>query len=116
MRRLTLLTVMVTVLASLIVGASAWAGSSTYAGSSSWPAGQAYSTSFSPSWWNNIFYKTASFDTTLTFIDNVSYGWHSTVRGWGTYQQTHWLSSQVKKAHCRANTTSWSSAACTAHN
>ena len=116
MRRLTLLAVIVTVLASLIVGASAWAGSSTYAGSSSWPAGQAYSTSFSPSWWNNIFYKTASFDTTLTFIDNVSYGWHSTVRGWGTYQQTHWLSSQVKKAHCRANTTSWSWAACTAHN
>lgn len=100
----------------LLFSASAWAGATTYAGSWSWPAGQAYSTSFSPSWWGNVFYKTASFDTTLTFIDNVSYGWHSTVRGWGTYQQTKWFSSQVKKAYCRANTGSSAWAACTAYN
>ena len=101
---------------SLVFAASAWAGSTTYAGSWSWPAGQAYSTSFSSSWWGTRFYKTASFDTTLTFIDNVSYGWHSTVRGWAVNQETHWFSSQVKKAHCRANTGASTWAACTAYN
>ena len=49
------------------------------------------------------FIATASFDSTITFIDNVSYSWHSTLRGPGTYLSTHWLSSQVKKAHCRSN-------------
>jgi hypothetical protein len=101
---------------SLALSASAWAGSTTYAGYQSWPAGQAASTGYSPSWYQNIFYKTSSFDTTVTFIDNVSYGWHSTVRSRGTYVETHWLSSQTKKAHCRANTAGSSWAACTAHS
>jgi hypothetical protein len=101
---------------SLLVSASAWAGVTTYAGSWSWPAGQAYSTSFSSSWFSNRFYKTQSFDTTLTFIDNVSYSWHSTVRGWAPNLESHWLSSQVKKAHCRANTGAWAWAACTAYS
>lgn len=115
MRRLALLIALV--LASAALSTAAWAGTTTYAGSWYWSAGQAYSTSYSPSWWNNVFYKTASFDTTLTFIDNKTYSWHSTVRGWGTYQTTHWLSSQAKKAYCRANTTGGSVwAACTAHN
>ena len=101
---------------SLVLAAGAWAGSTTYAGTSSWPAGQAFSTSFSSSWWGNRMYKAASFDTTITFIDNVTYGWHASRRGWGTYQETHWFSSQVKKAHCRANTSSSAWAACTADN
>ena len=113
MRRLALLVI---VAVALGLSATAFAGTYSYAGSTSWPAGQAYSTWFSSSWWNNVFYKTASFDTTLTFIDNTAYGWHSTVRGWATYQQTHWLSSQVKKAHCRANTGASAWAACTAYN
>lgn len=113
MKRFTLLVLVVVMLA---VSATAWAGTYTYAGHSYWPAGQAHSTWFASSWWNNIFYKTASFDTTITFIDNTSYGWHSTVRGYATYQNTHWFSSAVKKAHCRANTSAYSWAACTAYN
>jgi hypothetical protein len=96
------------VLASVLVvalafAASAWAGGTTYAAFSNWYAGQGASTSFSPNWFRNVFHKNAMFDTTITFIDNVSYSWHATVRNNGTYVETHWLSSQVKKAHCRAN-------------
>jgi len=112
-RRLTLAAVIVT---CLVLGATAAAGTTTYAGNSYWPAGQPGATWFSPSWFQNVFYKTSSFDTTLTFIDAQTYRWHSTVRGWGTYQETHWLSSENKKAHCHANTTGSSWAACTAYN
>jgi hypothetical protein len=94
--------------ASLVVGlvlaASAWAGAYTYAGNSYWPAGLSAATWFSPSWYRNAFYKNATFDTTITFIDNVSYSWHATVRSRSQYVETHWLSWQVKKAYCRANT------------
>jgi hypothetical protein len=89
---------------ALALAANTWAGVTTYAGWSYWSAGQGAGTSFSPSWFRNVFHKSASFDTTVTFIDNVSYSWHATVRSYGTYVETHWLSSQVKKAHCRANT------------
>lgn len=110
MTRLALLAALV---AGLALSASAWAGSTTYAGTSYWAAGQAASSSFSPSWVRNVFYKTSSFDTTLTFIDSASYGWHGTVRGWATYLDTYWFSSQSKKAYCRAHTTGSSWAACT---
>lgn len=113
MTRTALLAVLV---AALVLGAGAAAGSTTYAGYSYWPAGQSASTSFSPSWAVNMFYKTSRFDTTLTFIDSETYGWHSTVRSWATYYETHWLSSKNKKAHCRAHTTGGSWAACTAYN
>ena len=111
MKRLTLV-----LLLALVFCTSAWGASTTYAGYQYWPAGQGASTSFSPSWFRNSFYKTTTFDTTITFIDNVSYSWHATVRSSGTYLETHWLSSQTKKAHCRANTTGQSWAACTAYS
>jgi hypothetical protein len=101
---------------ALLIGTSARAGVTNYAAGYYWPAGQAASSSFSPSWFQNIFYKTSTFDTTVTFIDNVSYSWHFTVRSWATYVETHWLSSQTKKAHCRANTVGGSWAACTAYS
>jgi hypothetical protein len=113
MRRLALIAV---VALALALPASAWAAPSTYVSGWSWTAGGGWSTSFSPSWWRNTFYKNASFDTTITFIDNVSYGWHSTVRGTATFLSTHWLSSQVKKAHCRVNSNANAWAACTAYN
>jgi hypothetical protein len=100
---------------ALALAASTWAGTTTYAVWSYWSAGQGAGTSFSPSWWRNVFYKTAYFDTTVTFIDNASYAWHATVRSSGTYVETHWFSSQVKKAHCRANAVG-SYGACTAYN
>lgn len=107
--------ILVLVLA-LVFAASASAGATTYAGYQSWPAGQGASTSYKSSWFQNIFYKTSTFDTTVTFIDNVSYSWHATVRSWASYVETHWLSSQTKKAHCRANTAGPSWAACTAYS
>jgi hypothetical protein len=101
---------------ALALCASAWAGSSTYYSSSYWQAGQGSSSSFSSSWWQNIMSKTGSFDSTIAFIDNTSYSWHSTLRGPGTYLSTHWLSSQVKKAHCRANVAAAAHGSCTAVN
>ena len=108
--------VLIALALSLLLGASASAASLTYAGSNSWPAGQAYSTSFSSGWVVNTMYKTATFETAVLFIDNVTYGWHSMLRGSGTYQSTHWFSSQVKKAHCRSYASSWSWASCTAYS
>jgi hypothetical protein len=97
---------------ALALCTSAWAGSVTYYSSPYWSAGQGGSSSFSSSWWQNIMGKNAGFDSTITFIDNSSYGWHSTVRGYGTYLTTHWFSSQVKKGHCRANVGSSAHATC----
>lgn len=107
----------VTVLAfALALCTSAWAGSVTYYSSPSWSAGQGGSSSFSSSWWRNIMGKNAGFDSTITFIDSSSYGWHSTVRGHGTFLSTHWFSSQGKKGHCRANVAASAHATCTAVN
>ena len=103
----------VTVLAfALALCTSAWAGSVSYYSSPYWSPGQGASSSFSSSWFLNIIAKSSSFDSTITFIDNVSYSWHSTLRGPGTYLSTHWLSSQAKKAHCRANVAAYSSTSC----
>jgi hypothetical protein len=96
----------------LAMCASAWAASVTYAANTSWSAGQGYSSSFSPSWGMNIIAKSSPFDSTITFIDNVSYSWHSTLRGPGTYLTTWWLTSDVKKAHCRANVSASSYTTC----
>ena len=101
---------------ALALSASASAESVNYYSNASWSAGQGGSSTFSSSWFMNIIAKSSSFDSTITFIDNVSYSWHSTLRGPGTYLSTHWLSSQVKKAHCRANTSGFVWAACTAYN
>jgi hypothetical protein len=101
---------------ALALCSSAWAGSVGYYSSPYWYSGQGASTSFGSAWFQNVMTKSAMFDSTITFIDNTSYSWHSTVRGPGTYLTTHWLSSAVKKAHCRSNVTSSASGACTAWN
>ncbi|MBA2741268.1 MAG: hypothetical protein H0U46_04580 [Actinobacteria bacterium] len=82
---------------------NAWAGSVPYYSSKWWTPGMGGSSAFSSSWWQSGFAKAGGFDTTVTFIDNTGYNWHATVRGWATWQHTHWLSSDVKKAHCRSN-------------
>jgi hypothetical protein len=102
--------------AALVIGATASAAVVPYMSTSYWSAGQGGSSSFSSSWFMNGMYKNAQFDTTITFIDNVSYGWHSTLRGLGTYMQTHWMTSNVKKAHCRSNVTRSISASCTVYS
>jgi hypothetical protein len=107
----SLLVVVLTAFA-LAFCASAWAGSFTYYGSSSWVSGQGGSSSFSSTWMVNAMSKNAPFDSTITFIDNVSYSWHSTLRGPGAYLSTHWFASNVKKGHCRANVAANTSATC----
>ena len=43
---------------------------------------QGAGSSYSSGWHYNYFFKDGiGHDTTVTFIDNVSYGWHDTVRG-----------------------------------
>jgi hypothetical protein len=87
---------------ALALPASALAGSYLYA-NWTWYAGEGTSSPYSSSWWRNYFQKNVSADTTVTFIDNVSYGWHATVRASNPYLETHWYSSQVKKGYCLAH-------------
>lgn len=108
----SLLTLVVAALA-LALCTSAVAGSSSYYSSPWWVSGQGASSSFSSAWVQDIMVKAAPFDSTIAFIDNVSYSWHSTLRGPGTYLETHWFASNVKKGHCRANVASNAYAACT---
>jgi len=114
MRRL--IAALAVAVSALALGATAWAAVVPYYGSGSWSAGQGGGSSFSSSWFLNVMGKNAPFDTTVTFIDNASYGWHSTRRGLDTYLSTHWLTSQVKKAHCRSNVTRSISASCTVYS
>jgi hypothetical protein len=99
---------------ALAFAASASA-TTTYAGGSYWPAGYGASSSFSSGWAVNQMGKSVGFDSTITFIDNASYSWHSTFRSSGTWMRTQWFSSQVKKAHCRANTTGNGHAGCSVY-
>lgn len=100
MRRLICL---LAIVATGALASSAWAQSVAYYSSYSWSPGMGSSSAFSSSWWRSAFSKAYGFDTTVTFIDNTGYNWHATVRGYATWQHTHWLSSAVKKAHCRSN-------------
>lgn len=97
MKRLTL----VLVLFALTFATSAWADS-MYA-NRYWFNGDHAGSSFSSSWWQNGFGKPQGAIGTVLFIDNVTYGWHVTVRNDAQFTSTHWFSSQVKKGHCRAN-------------
>jgi len=91
-------------LVALVLATAAAAGATQYAGAH-WLPGGTGGSSFSSSWWRNAFNKASGgHDTTVTFIDNVSYSWHETVRNTSLVTSTVWFSSQVKKAHCRANT------------
>jgi hypothetical protein len=111
MKRLTLALLL---LFALTFATSAWAGTSTYA-DRYWFNGDAAGSSFSSSWWQNGFGKRSGYIGTVLFIDNVSYGWHVTVRNDSEFTATHWFSSQVKKGHCRANSNAFYGA-CTVFN
>jgi hypothetical protein len=88
----------------LVFVAGAFAAEEHYSGGVRyWQAGWGAGSSFNPSWARTTFGKYGSgWDTAVTFIDNVSYSWHMTVRNREQLTQTWWFTSQNKKAHCRA--------------
>ncbi|MFO7571179.1 MAG: hypothetical protein R6W48_01075 [Gaiellaceae bacterium] len=101
MRRVVAVLVLVFALA---FSASALAGELMYQPTKYWSAGQGAGSTFSSSWVRNSFWKQSSAAwTTVTFIDNVSYSWHFTTKSTGYVTSTWWFGSQVKKAHCVAN-------------
>jgi hypothetical protein len=89
---------------ALALATAAVAGTSTYAGPKQWSANEGAGSSYCSSWFYNFFTKQGSgYDTTVALIDNVSYGWHNTVRNTSSTTYTWWGGGQVKKGHCRAN-------------
>jgi hypothetical protein len=88
----------------LSFSASALAAEENYSGGVRyWQAGWGAGSSFSSDWKRTSFGKYGGgWDSAVTFIDNVSYGWHATVRNREQLTQTWWFTSQTKKAHCRA--------------
>ena len=101
------------VVAALVLAGMAYAGATTYSGPRAWSAGSSAGSSYSSGWKNNYFFKQGSgYDTTVTFIDNVTYSWHATVRNTSATTYTYWFVSNVKRGHCRAHTGSfWGSCA-----
>jgi len=96
--------VLLLALASAFVFAGSAFAVQSYGGPRYWYPGEGASSSWSSGWTRNSFNKAASgYDTTVTFIDNVSYSWHATVRNTEMVTYTNWWSSQTKKAHCKAN-------------
>ncbi len=97
--------VAVLALALLLPGVAAAAGYA-YAQDEYWTwSGRSAGSSFNSVWRHNWFIKKyPGYETTVTFIDNSTYGWHATVRNDWQTTATAWGSSAVKKAHCRSNT------------
>lgn len=95
------------VIAALVLVTSAVASATAYygyAGPRFWWAGESGGSTYSASWKYNAFNKERSgFDTTVTFIDNVGYAWHATIRNTSMVTSTTWWTSQVKKGHCKAH-------------
>jgi hypothetical protein len=87
----------------IVLAAAGIAYAGIYSGPQRWSAGQAAGSSFSK--WNlNDFAKVSSgYDTTVTFIDNVSYSWHATVRNTSMDTHTAYWGPEIRKGHCVAN-------------
>jgi hypothetical protein len=101
MRKLVLLLV----LTSALVFAGAALAVETYGGPRYWYPGDSAGSSWQSSWRRTSFNKpTSGYETTVTFIDNVSYAWHGTVRNAEMVTYTYWWTSQIKKAHCKTHT------------
>lgn len=95
---------LVIVVVALALAGVALAGPTTYAGPWQWSQNQGAGSSFSSGWKYNYFFKNGSgHDATVTFIDNVTYSWHATVRNTSSTTYTYWFVSNVKRGHCRAN-------------
>jgi hypothetical protein len=99
-----LATALVAALAALTLATAAFAATTTYAGPKQWYPGQGAGSSYSRSWHGNHFSTYGSgFDKTVTFIDNVNYAWHNTVRNRSGSTETIAPSWLTTKGHCRAH-------------
>jgi hypothetical protein len=97
--------VLLLALASAFVFAGAALAVESYGGPRYWYPGEGAGSSWQSGWTRNSFNKaTSGYETTVTFIDNVSYAWRATIRNRDMVTYTNWWSSQVKKAHCKAHT------------
>ena len=99
----------VTLAATLVLASTALASYGYVWPSRSWSNGQDASSTYSSAWKRNWFQKSGGgYDTSVTFIDNISYAWHRTVRN--TYQvtATDWFNSTVKKAYARSHASGFS--------
>jgi len=96
--------VLLLVLAAALVFAAAALATETYGGPRYWYPGEGAGSSWGSGWTRNAFAKPSSGpETTVTFIDNISYGWHATIRNQDMVTYTNWWTSQVKKGHCNSN-------------
>jgi hypothetical protein len=94
---------------ALVVASTALAGS--YAGPKDWVPGEGAGTSFSSTWLRNYFATYGSgYDKTVTFIDNVRYGWHNTVRNKSDFTTTYPPYPGTFKGHCLSH--SWFRGSC----
>ena len=94
---------LVAVVIALAVAGTALAAQA-YGGPRYWYPGEGAGGPWGSGWTYNGFHKQGSgFDTTVTFIDNVSYAWRATVRNRDHVTYTNWWSSQVKKPHCKSH-------------
>ena len=91
------------VVTTLVLASTALASFGYVWPSRSWSYGQDASSTYSSTWKRNWFQKNApGYDTSVTFIDNVKYSWHNTVRNTYMVTATDWYSSSVKKAYARS--------------
>lgn len=98
-----LVVVLATAVAALAMATAALAG--IYAGPKQWYPGQGAGTGYSWSWLRNEFGTYGSgYDKAVTFIDNVRYGWHNTVRNTKQTTETYPPSPKpaAMKGHCVA--------------
>jgi hypothetical protein len=94
----------IVLVAALSVVGGALASVETFAGPRYWYPGESAGSSYRGSWYRATFNKASSgYETTVTFIDNVSYSWHGTSRNADIVTVALWFSGQTKRAHCRAH-------------
>ncbi|MDX6515436.1 MAG: hypothetical protein QOH73_1102 [Gaiellaceae bacterium] len=77
-----------------------------YAGPKSWANGQDASSSYATTHnFNDMSASSAGYDKMTTFVDNVSYSWHNTVRNTAYETIARWASNGTsRKGYCKAYT------------
>jgi hypothetical protein len=74
-----------------------------YTGAHYWSYGQDANSSYSTGWNYNLFNAdTYGQDKMVTFVDNVSYSWHNTVRTTGKAVTTWAANGTSRKGYCKS--------------